>query len=70
MLRRVQSTGDLHAYNAQASLRSPLHAVMEGGLSLGTQDDGVYRIGAQHSRQARVLRACLIARLRCRQVHP
>ena len=47
MLRRVQSTGDLHAYNAQASLRSPLHAVMEGGLPEGTQDDGIYRIGAR-----------------------
>jgi hypothetical protein len=46
MLRRVQSTGDLHAYNAQASLRSPLHAVMEGGLPESTQDDGIYRIGA------------------------
>ena len=52
MLRRVQSTGDLHAYNAQASLRSPLHAVMEGGLPVGTQDDGVYRIGAQFTRSA------------------
>jgi len=46
MLRRVQSAGDLHAYSSQASLRSPLHAVMEGGLPDGTQDDGVFRIGA------------------------
>ena len=58
MLRRVQSTGDLHAYNAQASLRSPLHAVMEGGLPLGTQDDGVYRIGAEHHAKAR-MRLCV-----------
>jgi hypothetical protein len=47
MLRRVQSTGDLHAYNMHAALRSPMHAVMEGRLHDVTQDDGVYRIGAR-----------------------
>ncbi len=47
MLRRVQSTGDMHLYNMHATLRSPMHAVMEGKmLPDGTQDDGIYRIGA------------------------
>jgi hypothetical protein len=50
LLRRVQSTGDLHAYNMHAALRSPMHAVMEGRLHDVTQDDGIYRIGATQRR--------------------
>ena len=60
MLRRVQSTGDLSAYNLGGSTRTPLHAVMEGGrlISDGTQDDGVYRIGKYtlEERRMRILR--------------
>jgi hypothetical protein len=59
MLRRVQSTGDLHAYNLHAALRSPMHAVMEGRLlPEGTQDDGIYRIGKYtlEERRMRILR--------------